>query len=446
MRSAVARQRPLVSRGAAGMELLLLLAALLGLSSALLEVHVGQMSVVSVQGQQVVLPIWYTSSSKKKPYVSWLLERPGVNRFEILTYIDGTTKVEETDLKHRAGFLHSMPFFNISIAINNTQEMDSGQYMCTVNIVDDDTVNGKNIGLINLTVLVPPSSPMCRIHGNPYVGGNVTMSCKSSFGKPGPMYNWQRTSPRSQFFYPPAEDNARGTLMLTNLTADMSGMYVCTALNNAGKSVCNVTLEVNSSLSAAVVAGAVVGSLIGIGLIILFALQICVYRKKKKDAQEEMANEIKEDAVAPKTLSWAKGSGSDIVSKNGTLSSINTTRDHKLYPSKPASDTASITTATGGSTMGYKPPYSNPRSGTLTPTPSLSSQSLPLYFPPVMNGNHYHSTVPSNRNTLHRTNGAQPQAPRQEPPAPQGLTTSTLTRMGAVPVMVPAQSQAGSLV
>ncbi|CAM5171619.1 unnamed protein product [Eretmochelys imbricata] len=434
--------------GAGGMEplpLALGLAALLGLSSALLEVRVGQASISTIQGQRVVLPIWYTSTSQKSPYVSWVLERPGANRLQILTYMDGTVKVQETYLKNRTGFVHPMPFFNISIAINNTQEMDSGEYMCTVNILDEDAINGKNIGLINLTVLVPPSPPTCQIQGKPYLGGNVTMSCRSSFSKPSPKYSWQRTAPNTQVFFAPAQDLTRGTLMLTNLSKEMSGMYVCTAANVAGSSKCNVTLEVNSPVSAAVIAGAVVGSLIGVGLIILFVLQMFVYRKKKKDPQEEMANEIKEDAVAPKTPSWAKSSGSDIVSKNGTLSSVHTTRDHKLYPSKPASDTASITTA-AGSTVGYKPPCSHPRSRTLTPTPSLSSQSLPLYFPPGMNGSHYPSTVPSNRNTLHRTNGAQPQVPRQEPTVPQGLTTSTLTRMGAVPVMVPAQSQAGSLV
>ncbi|KYO35804.1 endothelial cell-selective adhesion molecule [Alligator mississippiensis] len=416
-----------------------------GLSSALLEMHVGNVSVSSVRGQQVVLPVWYKSSSQKKPYILWVFERPGASRLQILTYINGIIKVEDTSLKHRIGFVHPVPHFNVSIFINNTQEVDSGQYVCTVNVEDDSAIDGKNIGLLNLTVLVPPSAPTCQIHGSPYVGGNITMSCKSPYGKPIPKYRWERTAPTAQHFIEPFQDPISGNLMLKNLSREMSGTYVCTAKNNAGISKCNITLEVNSYNNAAVIAGAVVGCLIGIGLITVCILQFFVCRKKKKNTQEEMANEIKEDAVAPKTLSWAKGSGSDTVSKNGTLSSVNTTRDHKLYMSKPVSDTASIITA-AGSTVGYKPQYTTLRSGTLTPTPSLSSQSLPLYFPPVMNGNHYQNTVPSNRNALHRTNGPQLQPPQQEPAVPQGLTTSTLARMGAVPVMVPAQSHAGSLV
>uniref|UniRef100_A0A8D2IPV0 Endothelial cell adhesion molecule n=1 Tax=Varanus komodoensis TaxID=61221 RepID=A0A8D2IPV0_VARKO len=417
-----------------------------GFSSAVLQVEVARSSVVVIQGQQAILPVWYTTHSHSVPYLTWHFARLGSsNHVQIMAYMSGTTQVSDQNLKGRLGFLYSMPSHNVSLAINNTKETDAGQYMCTVNIPDDSM--GRNIGLVNLTVHVPPSPPKCQVQGSPLVGGNITMTCRSALGKPSPMYHWQRTGPSSEFFFPPAQDFVKGTLRLTNLTTGMSGTYFCNATSKAGYSNCTITLEVNPPFNAAVVAGAVVGTLIGIGLVILFALQMLVYRKKKKDSQEEMANEIKEDAVAPKTLSWAKGPASDAVSKNGTLSSMNTTQDHKLYLAKPASDTASITTATG-STVGFKPPFNNPRSGTLTPTPSLSSQSLPLYFPPVVNGVYcHHANVPAHRNTLHRTNGAQPQAPRQpDPPAPQGLTSSTLARMGAVPVMVPAQSQAGSLV
>ncbi|KAJ7305078.1 hypothetical protein JRQ81_010896 [Phrynocephalus forsythii] len=415
------------------------LAALLGLSSAVLEVEVAHSSVVVIEGHRATLPVAYTTHSNGEPYVTWHLQRPGSpHPFQILVYMSGTTRVEDLDLKQRLDFLYHMPSHNVSLAINNTKETDSGQYMCTVNVAGESTKIGKNIGLVNLT---------CQIHGSPHVGGNISLSCRSVVGKPAPKYGWQRASPTSQVFHAPAQDDVKGTLTLTNLTTEMSGAYVCKASSKAGSSNCTITLAVNQPVNAAVVAGAVAGTLIGLGLIVLFPLQMLAYRRRKKEAQEEMANEIKEDAVAPKTLSWAKSPGSDAVSKNGTLSSINTTRDHKLYTSKPASDTASITTATG-STVGFKPPFHHPQSGTLTPTPSLSSQSLPLYFPPLANGVHcHHANLPAHRNTLQRTSRAQPQAPRQqEPTVSQGLTTSTLNRMGAVPVMVPAQSQAGSLV
>ncbi|KAM6370448.1 endothelial cell-selective adhesion molecule-like isoform 2-T2 [Pluvialis apricaria] len=336
----------------------LALAALLGVSSAVLEVHVGTGSVFSVEGQQVVLPAWYTSRSQKKPYITWLLDKEDADPFQILTYLDGVVKVEETELKPRVGFLYPVLTHNISVFINATRERDSGQYMCTVNVVDDATSTGKNVGVINLTVLDP----------------------------------------------------ARGTLKLTNLTLDMSGLYICVAENRAGSAECSIVLEVHSTSTKAVIAGAVLGSLGALATVIFFARRVVGYRRKKRDGQEEAANEIKEDAVAPKTPSWARSPASDTISKTSTLSSIAGTRE-KPYRSKPPSDTASILTATGS----YRGPP--PRGGGRTPN---------LSPPPAINGT--------------------PQR-RQDPAAPPGsLPASSLARAGAVPVMVPAQSRAGSLV
>ncbi|NXP47173.1 ESAM protein, partial [Heliornis fulica] len=163
---------------------------------------------------------------------------------QILTYLDGMVKVEETELKPRVGFLYQVLTPNISVFINATQERDSGQYMCTVNVVDDVTSTGKNVGVINLTVLVPPDTPACQLQGSPIVGANVTLSCVSGKGKPSPMYQWKRTAPTSQVFFPPAQDWAKGTLKLTNLSLDMAGLYVCVAENRAGSAQCSIVLEV----------------------------------------------------------------------------------------------------------------------------------------------------------------------------------------------------------
>ncbi|NXK99631.1 ESAM protein, partial [Mesembrinibis cayennensis] len=163
---------------------------------------------------------------------------------QILTYLDGAVKVEETELKSRVGFLYPVLTHNISVFINATREHDSGQYMCTVNVLDDITSMGKNVGVINLTVLVPPATPTCQLRGNPAVGANVTLSCTSEKGKPSPVYQWERTDPSPQVFFPPAQDQDRGTLRLTNLSLAMSGVYVCMAKNRAGSAECSIVLEV----------------------------------------------------------------------------------------------------------------------------------------------------------------------------------------------------------
>ncbi|KAF4793489.1 endothelial cell adhesion molecule [Turdus rufiventris] len=334
----------------------LALAALLDVSLAVLEVHVGTSQVFSVEGQRAVLPAWYTSHSQKKPYVSWILSKRSAP-FQILSYLGGTVKVEETDLKPRIGFLHSVPGHNISMFINATQEQDSGQYMCSVNIEDDTIQPGKDIGIINLTI-------------------------------------W---------------DRARGTLKLTNLTLEMSGVYVCRAENEAGSKNCSIVLEVHSTSTKAVIAAAVLGSLGALATIIFIAQKVVGYRRRKRDSQEEGANEIKEDAVAPKTPSWARRPASDTMSKTSTLSSIAGTR--QPYGARAPSDTASILTTTGS----YRGPP--PRGGGRPPNLS----------PPAVNG------TPRRR-----------QDPAAAPVA--SLPPSSLARAGAVPVMVPAQSRAGSLV
>ncbi|XP_051494489.1 endothelial cell-selective adhesion molecule-like isoform X2 [Apus apus] len=384
---------------------LLALAALLGVSSAALEVHVGTGAVFSVEGQQAVLPAWFTSHSQKKPYVTWLLDKEDADPFQvgtwvievttwevakILTYLDGVVKVEETELKPRLGFLYPLLTHNISLFINATQERDSGQYMCTVNVVDDVTSTGKNVGVINLTVLVPPALPTCRLQGHPAVGTNITLSCSSEKGKPQPTYQWHRTAPTMQVFFPPAQDQAKGTLKLTNLSLDMAGVYVCKAENRAGSAECSILLEVHSSSANAVIAGAVLGSLGALATVIFFTRRMVGYRRKKRDSQEEVANEIKEDATAPKTPMWARSPPADAVSKTSTLSSLASARER---------------------TYGAHPPLDTHRG----PPPRPAGRPGP---PPALNGT----------------------PPRRHPNPP------TLTRVGAIPVMVPAQSRAGSLV
>lgn len=61
--------------------------------------------------------------------------------------------MEETELKPRVGFLHPVLTHNISLFINATREQDSGQYICSVNVVDDIISPIRSMAIINLTVL-----------------------------------------------------------------------------------------------------------------------------------------------------------------------------------------------------------------------------------------------------------------------------------------------------
>ncbi|XP_012607969.1 endothelial cell-selective adhesion molecule [Microcebus murinus] len=365
-------------------------------SRAQLELHVpaGLARLQAVEGAEVVLPVWYTlqgeesSVQRWKVFLIWLFKQEGKEQIQVLSDFSGNT----TSKNPRVSLLYPKPSWNVSLHLQGLRETDTGSYSCSVNVLDSqDVVRDSGVKTLELNVLVPPAPPSCRLLGVPRVGTNVTLSCQSPRSKPAAQYQWERPPPSPQVFFAPALDATRGSLRLTNLSTSMSGVYVCKVHNMVGSARCNVTLEVSTGPRAAVVAGAVVGILIGLGLL---AGLVLLYQRWGKSL-EEPANDIKEDAIAPRTLPWPKGS--DTISKNGTLSSVTSARALRPPPSRP---------------------------GALTPTPSISSQALP-----------------SSR--LPRTDGAHP---KPTSPSPGGVSSSALSRMGAVPVMVPAQSQAGSLV
>ncbi|XP_025142122.1 endothelial cell-selective adhesion molecule isoform X2 [Bubalus bubalis] len=363
-------------------------------SRAQMEVHVSASltKLRAVEGAEVVLPAWYSLQGELSPTKPEPWEVPTVMWF----FLEGKDKNMSQVTTHtpRASLVHPMPSRNVSLRLRDLQEKDSGSYFCFVNLQDNQgTVKGQSSKHLELDVLVPPAPPSCHLRGVAHVGANVTLSCQSPRSKPTAQYQWVRSPPSSQVFFAPVLDAIHGSLSLKNLSTSMSGVYICKAHNEVGSAQCNVTLTVSTGPRATVVAGAVVGTMVGLGLL---AVLVLLYQRRGK-ALEEPANDIKEDAIAPRTLPWPKGS--DTISKNGTLSSVTSAR-------------------------ALRPPQGPSRLGALTPTPSLSSQVLP-----------------SPR--LPRTDGAHPQPIS---PGPGGVSSSALNRMGAVPVMVPAQSQAGSLV
>ncbi|XP_067307952.1 endothelial cell-selective adhesion molecule isoform X2 [Pseudorasbora parva] len=413
------------------------------------QVEVPRKDMEVIMGQMAVLEAWYTpTNSIEKNTVIWTFWANDSK--QVISYSTGQIGIGSPDFRKRVGFAMSMPSANLSIYINNTQESDSGRYVC--NVVIPGAIG--LLGELHLNVKVPPTPPVCSMTGNPVLSGNVTLSCKSSYGKPVPQYKWTKAAPLSEVFFSPMQkwrscpqpvlvlgylDERQGTLRLSNLTKSMSGKYICRASNTAGTDSCHINLEVSTR--------ATVGSVVGLMALVLFLIFIL---RRNHDTEDEVANDIKEDAQAPKRVSWAKsGTGSDIISKNGTLSSIATSppaqdphhplqNNHYSFP-PGALDTASILT-TSGSTTTYRlrPGDPNPLHG----LPGYNINSTPNH---TLRHHRHHSPAGLNPNSssTHRTEGPQPQAPC---PLNMPINTATLSRMGAVPVMVPTQNHAGSLV
>ncbi|XP_031594393.2 endothelial cell adhesion molecule a [Oreochromis aureus] len=417
-----------------------------------------------IEGQYVELHASYTGGNPNSKSIAWNFLMPNTTQMKmIISYTNNKVNVFDGQFKDRVGFLSKMPSSDVSFYINNTREADSGSYIL-------QNINDGITGTVPLDVKVPPSVPKCSMTGKPELKGNVTLTCKSSSGKPIPLYKWKKTSPTSEVFFSPMLNEKTGTLKLNNLSSNMSGKYVCTASNTVAEKTCEIDLHITNSNKVGVIVGATVGSVAGF-IFLLFVCLAFVFMIRRRNNEDDLANEIKEDAQAPKRVSWAKsGMGSDIISKNGTLSSIASSPHHKesshhhnnhhhhlqQYPQRPPSDTASIITATG-SNAGYRP---SRHQGASTPTHYSYNNNTTLpreqLLSPEVGSNGGSMPRPERYTQLPQAQALpqtynQPRLQLQTTPSPPPLPTSTImasniSRMGGVPIMVPAQNQAGSLV
>ncbi|XP_076002644.1 endothelial cell-selective adhesion molecule [Genypterus blacodes] len=418
------------------------------------KVEIPKKEVESISGQTALLQGWYSPSSDiSRNSVVWhFTANQGTQTREskpVISYNWGEVSHGPNDFNQRVSFAVTMPSANVSIYINHTQESDSGRYMCIVLRHGELSIDGE----VHLDVKVPPSPPVCTVTGQTAVRGNVTLGCTSSQGKPLPQYKWTKMAPASEIYFPPMQNEKLGTLRLTNLTKSMAGKYVCRASNTAGSDSCSINLEVITSSyasNAGMMAAAMFGSIVGLVATVLFLILILRWCRREAEEEDEIANEIKEDAQAPKRVSWAKSNtGSDVVSKNGTVSSIATSPrppgPHQplfLYPYSP---TSTPDTGSGSNLYQLRPGEPNPLQG----LPGYNGGGVPSRKhkqPPVTNGAPPQLFQGPPVRTPNWTERAQPQVPPPLDTVVKTIGTTALMRMGGVAVMVPAQNQAGSLV
>ncbi|XP_021083639.1 immunoglobulin superfamily member 11 isoform X4 [Mesocricetus auratus] len=378
-----------------------------------LEVSESPGSIQVARGQTAVLPCAFsTSAALINLNVIWMvIPLSNANQPEQVILYQGGQMFDGAPRFHgRVGFTSTMPATNVSIFINNTQLSDTGTYQCLVNNLPDR--GGRNIGVAGLTVLVPPSAPHCQIQGSKDIGSDVILLCSSEEGIPRPTYLWEKLDNTLKLPPTATQDQVQGTVTIRNISALSSGLYQCVASNAIGTSTCLLDLQVISRA-------------------------FFYWRSKNKEEEEEdIPNEIREDDLPPKCSS-AKAFHTEISSsENNTLTSSNT----------------------------YNSRYWNKNPKTHRNTESFNhfsdlrqSFSGSAVIPSIYaNGNHLvsgpHKTlvVTANRGSspqvMPRNNGSVSRKPWPQHTHSYTVSQVTLERMGAVPVMVPAQSRAGSLV
>ncbi|XP_061449118.1 CXADR-like membrane protein isoform X2 [Rhineura floridana] len=234
--------------------------------------------------------------------IEWLLKDSEADPKVVITYSGGNiyTGTNE-EQKGRVSFASNYLSGDASLEISFLQPSDAGQYTCKV----------KNAGQyewthITLKVLEKPSKPKCWQEGEMSEGREISLHCNTVSGTKPIMYIWQRIDEDGKVgsLPPIAHINFSNPaqILMKNLTTMATGLYQCTASNEAGQNSCDVKVTVQF-------AGAACGVMGGPSLVFL-AVWLTIKRKEKKKYEEETPNEIREDAEAPKARLVKPGSSS----------------------------------------------------------------------------------------------------------------------------------------
>uniref|UniRef100_A0A8C8SEB4 V-set and immunoglobulin domain containing 8 n=1 Tax=Pelusios castaneus TaxID=367368 RepID=A0A8C8SEB4_9SAUR len=208
---------------------------------------------ISGQGQQVLYLARGDSVRLGCPYVldpedngpndldiEWTLVSP-VHRLPFLTY-QGHQIVygNAPSLRQRVAFLIQDPSqYDASIRLANLQVSDSATYECKVKKATVDTRQ------ITVNVLGKPAAPRCWMDGEPALGRDLMLRCRSDGGSPPLSYEWSKMGDYGMSWLPPrtVQGNS-GDMLIQSLSQEHGGTYCCRATNKVGYSQCMVQVSI----------------------------------------------------------------------------------------------------------------------------------------------------------------------------------------------------------
>uniref|UniRef100_A0A8C2ZXQ6 Zgc:165604 n=1 Tax=Cyclopterus lumpus TaxID=8103 RepID=A0A8C2ZXQ6_CYCLU len=261
-----------------------------------LRVTMRESSVKVVQGDVVVLPCsFFTSSPLSRLNVIWTLapfsspETPT----QVIVYDHGQV-IEDPSFIGRVGFT-GIPW-SADIVLNDTRVSDAGTYRCMVNNPPETADPG--IGELALSVLAPPSLPVCQWDGDVDMGGSVTLSCSVAEGVPSPEIRWDKLNPE-EITLP---INMEGSVQIVNVSSQTSGLYRCSANNLLGTENCYVNLSIYTTpdSSSGLLQGVLLTLSMSLVLLALLVLLLWLHRtgqdgrwREGREEEEECYNEIR---------------------------------------------------------------------------------------------------------------------------------------------------------
>ncbi|XP_029546468.1 CXADR-like membrane protein isoform X2 [Salmo trutta] len=361
-----------------------------GLFDTLFLVLLGVLTVCAqtemkrVVGDNATLPCHHQFWAGDAPTldIEWLLLKPSSKQRVVITYFAGR--------------------------VYDPNEAEAGRLSLAGDYLKGDA--SLLISDLTLSDSVKPSKPRCWMEGRLLEGSDVKMSCKSADGSDPINYKWERVLDKGKYVgkLPPlALIDLKNSEIVTlrNLTKESTGVYKCTASNDVGEESCTVEVKIHYVRGMGVVAGAVVGVSFGVLLIILIIWLVFRKKEKKKYEEEETPNEIREDAEAPKAKLVKPNSLSS--SHSGSSRSGTSSTQSMVHTSAPRGPHARLPAVTTLKENGQPPSF--------------------LQQPPA-----YTQVVPKT---------PEPRTAPAKPSPPPKLSPRNLARMGATPVMIPAQTK-----
>uniref|UniRef100_A0A087YLJ0 Zgc:165604 n=3 Tax=Poecilia formosa TaxID=48698 RepID=A0A087YLJ0_POEFO len=224
-------------------------------------------SLEAVRGDSVLLPCsFFTSSDFSRLNVIWTLApfSSPVSPVQVIVYDHGQV-IKNPSLIGRVDFT-GLPV-SADIMLNETRVSDGGIYRCMVNNPPDTADPG--VGELQLSVLEPPSLPVCEWDGAIDVGGSVRLSCSVEEGVPIPEIRWEKVNPEEISLPVNMEGELSGSVQIANVSSQTSGLYRCSATNVLGTENCYVSLVIYNSEAAP---GGPSGVLPGVLLTLVMAL------------------------------------------------------------------------------------------------------------------------------------------------------------------------------
>ncbi|XP_037323622.2 immunoglobulin superfamily member 11 [Pungitius pungitius] len=271
------------------------------LQNAALRVTVRESSLQVVQGDVVVLPCsFFTSTPLSRLNVIWTLAPSSSpeSPIQVITYDHGQV-IEAPSFIGRVGFT-GIPW-SADIAVNDTRVADAGTYRCVVNNPPETADPG--IGELELSVLAPPSLPVCQWDGDIAAGGSVTLSCSVVEGVPRPQIRWDKVNPGEIALPINVEGDLPGSVQIVNVSSETSGLYRCSAKNLLGTENCYVNLSVHTppDRSSGLLQAVLITLSMSSVLVALLALVLWLHRTgqdgreggEEEGEEEECYNEIR---------------------------------------------------------------------------------------------------------------------------------------------------------